>query len=184
MADERKDELIDENLENIDNDEKQEKAEVENEEVIETTEENKKEEASDETSKLKYTIARLQADFQNYRNRTEKEKSSIYKNANEALITKLLPVVDNLERALATEKEHDSFYEGVAMIYGEINKILDTEGVSKFGSVGEKFDPNMHHAVFMEESDSVESEHIIETFQVGYKLKDKIIRPAMVKVAK
>lgn len=133
---------------------------------------------------LRSTLARLQADFQNYRNRTEKEKQSVYAYANEKLVKKLLPVIDNLERALATEKEHDAFFEGVQMIYNEMMKVLEQEGIERFDSVGEKFDPNFHQAVFMEESDSVESEHIIETFQVGYKIKDKVIRPAMVKVAK
>lgn len=138
----------------------------------------------DNTVKLKETIARLQADFQNYRNRTEKEKTSIYSYANESLIKKLLPVIDNLERAMATEKEHDAFYEGVEMIYNELIKVLEDEGLERFDPTNEKFDPNFHHAVFMEESETVESEHIIETFQIGYKIKDKVIRPAMVKVAK
>lgn len=138
----------------------------------------------EESSKLKDTIARLQADFQNYRNRTEKEKSAIYKTANESLILKLLPITDNLERAINSEKEHDAFYEGIKLIHDDMMKVLENEGLTKIESDGELFDPNLHHAVFMEESDRVESEHIIETFQIGYKLKDKIIRPAMVKVAK
>ncbi|NLW53022.1 MAG: nucleotide exchange factor GrpE [Tissierellia bacterium] len=158
-----------------------------NEDVVEATLVDEPEQASpenDESTKLRDTIARLQADFQNYRNRTEKEKSAIYKTANESLILKLLPVMDNLERAIASEKEHDAFYEGVKLIHQDMMKVLENEGLTKIESDGELFDPNLHHAVFMEESDSVESEHIIETFQVGYKLKDKIIRPAMVKVAK
>lgn len=150
--------------------------------------ENKKEEntedTKDESQTLRDTIARLQADFQNYRNRNEKEKASIYSYANEGLIKKLLPVLDNLERAIATEKEHDAFFEGVQMIYKELMKTLESEGLESFDPTGDKFDPNFHHAVFMEESETVESEHVIETFQIGYKIKDRVIRPAMVKVAK
>lgn len=158
---------------------------LDEEEQLDKKEESQKgnaEEAGDDA--LKTTLARLQADFQNYRNRTEKEKTSVYAYANEKLVLKLLPVIDNLERAIATEKEHDAFFEGVKMIYDELIKVLDNEGIVRFDPVGEKFDPNFHQAIFMEESDEVESEHILETFQVGYMIKDKVIRPAMVKVSK
>ena len=70
------------------------------------------------------------------------------------------------------------------MIYNELIKVLENEDIVRFDPVGEKFDPNFHQAVFMEESEELESEHIIETFQVGYMIKDKVIRPAMVKVSK
>ena len=143
-----------------------------------------KEASNPEDESLRTSLARLQADFQNYRTRTEKEKSDIYAYASEKLIIKLLPVIDNLERAMDSEKEHDSFYEGVDMIRNELMKVLEDEGLERYDGVGEKFDPNFHQAIFMEESDEVESEHIIEAFQVGYKLKDKVIRPAMVKVSK
>lgn len=157
------------------------------EEKVENPEEkveeaDKADDSADEA--LKTTLARLQADFQNYRNRTEKEKTSVYAYANEKLVLKLLPVIDNLERAIASEKEQDAFYDGVKMIYDELMKVLNNEGVVRFDPVGEKFDPNFHQAIFMEESDKMESEHILETFQVGYMIKDKVIRPAMVKVSK
>lgn len=137
-----------------------------------------------EVLQLRDTVARLQADFQNYRNRTDKERSSIYKMANESLILKILPVLDNLDRALKAEKEEDSFFQGVTMIRQELYDVIKAEGLEGFDPIGEKFDANLHHAVLMEESDDYESEHVIETFQVGYKLRDKLIRPAMVKVAK
>lgn len=160
--------------------------EVKEKEVEETPEDTEDEvmEEFTEDEPLKTTLARLQADFQNYRNRTEKEKASVYAYANEKLVLKLLPVIDSLERAIATEQEHDAFFEGVKMIYDELIKVLDNEGIVRFDPVGEKFDPNFHQAIFMEESDEVESEHILETFQVGYMIKDKVIRPAMVKVSK
>lgn len=147
-------------------------------------EEAKEAASSPEDESLRTSLARLQADFQNYRSRTEKEKSDIYAYAAEKLIVKLLPVIDNLERAMASEKEHDAFYQGVEMISNELMKVLESEGLERYDSVGEKFDPNFHQAIFMEENEEVESEHIIEAFQVGYKLKDKVIRPAMVKVSK
>lgn len=156
-----------------------EKAGVKEEEVKE-----EKGAPNPEDESLRTSLARLQADFQNYRTRTEKEKSDIYAYASEKLIIKLLPVIDNLERAMASEKGHDSFYEGVDMIRNELMKVLEAEGLERYDGVGEKFDPNFHQAIFMEENDDVESEHIIEAFQVGYKLKDKVIRPAMVKVSK
>ena len=160
------------------------------EDPVEVTEEEKeeigeiKEASNPEDESLRTSLARLQADFQNYRTRTEKEKSDIYAYASEKLIIKLLPVIDNLERAMASEKDHDSFFEGVDMIRNELMKVLEAEGLERYDGVGEKFDPNFHQAIFMEENDEVESEHIIEAFQVGYKLKDKVIRPAMVKVSK
>lgn len=161
-------------------------ATVEEDEKVqeETSNEDNADPANLEDESLKSALARLQADFQNYRNRTEKERASIHAYANEKLVKKLLPVIDNLERAIATEKEHDAFFEGVQMIYNELIKVLEKEDIVRFDPVGEKFDPNFHQAVFMEESETVESEHIIETFQVGYKIKDKVIRPAMVKVSK
>lgn len=173
----------------VQNEETAQKTSKENQETNreETSEQEKNEQASgqnQEILQLKDTVARLQADFQNYRNRTEKEKSSIYKMANEGLILKVLPVLDNLDRALQAEKEHDAFFQGVTMIRDELVNVLKAEGLESFDPAGEKFDANMHHAVLMEESDQHDSEHVIETFQAGYKLKDKIIRPAMVKVAK
>lgn len=172
---ETSEELIEESVEEI----------LEEDKVEEASEEvNQGASSNNEESALKLTIARLQADFLNYKNRTEKEKSSVHAYAAERLMKKLLPVIDNLERAIATEKEHDAFFEGVQMIYNELIKVLEGEGLERYESVGEKFDPNFHQAIFMEDSETVESEHIIETFQAGYKLKDKVIRPAMVKVSK
>ena len=139
---------------------------------------------NEELKRLKDSYVRLQADFQNFRNRSDRERSNILKNANEKLIGKILPVVDNLERALKEEKDHDPFFEGVNMIYQELQNILKLEGLTEIESDGQKFDVNMHHALFMEDSETVESGYIIETFQKGYKLHDKILRPAMVKVAK
>ena len=127
---------------------------------------------------------RLQADFQNFRRRSEQEQINTVRYANERLILQLLDVVDNFERALATEKEHDTFFEGMEMIHAQLREILTKNGVEAVEADGEAFDPNLHHAILTEESDTVEEGYVIETLQKGYKLNGKLIRPAMVKVAK
>lgn len=153
------------------------------EEIEEEIKEEPKADSENEAS-LKESLARLQADFINYKNRTEKEKSNIHKYANEGLILKLLSVVDNMDRALANADEEDSFVAGIVLIRDEFLQVLQNEGLKEIESDGAKFDPNFHHAVFIEENDEVESEHVIETFQKGYMIDEKVIRPAMVKVAK
>lgn len=157
-----------------------------NSEVVEGQEEIQQEmdESNQQIEKLKDSFARLQADFTNYKRRQEKEKQDIYKYASEGLVVKLLSVMDNFDRALKDADEEDTLTKGIIMIRSELENILTQEGVEEIVSDNEKFDANLHHAVFMEENDEVESEYIIETFQKGYKLKDKVIRPAMVKVSK
>lgn len=170
-------------------DEKKKDLDVSKESVEETQDEiveEVKEEVSEENQeleKIKDSYVRLQADFTNYRNRQEKEKQDIYKYASEKLVTKLLTVVDNLDRALSEEKEKDAFTEGIELVREDLLNILKQEGLEEIKSDGELFDANKHHAVFIEESDTVESGHIIETFQKGYTLNGKVIRASMVKVS-
>lgn len=164
---------VDISQENLDENQDEIKEEV-NEEISEE---------SQELEKIKDSYLRLQADFTNYRNRQEKEKQDIHKYASEKLITKLLTVVDNLDRALNEEKEKDAFTEGIELVREDLLNILKQEGLEEIESDGVLFDANKHHAVFMEESDKVESGHIIETFQKGYTLNGKVIRPSMVKVS-
>ncbi|QUY65180.1 nucleotide exchange factor GrpE [Helcococcus kunzii] len=157
------------------------------EEIKEESSSNENEESVDENAKLKDSLLRLQADFSNYKRRVEKEKADIHKYAAESIITKLLPVLDNFDRAfkeVQEEDKDDAFTKGIELIRQDLDKILVQEGLEVIESDNQKFDANLHHAVFMEENDEVESEHIIETFQKGYKLKDKVIRPAMVKVSR
>lgn len=149
--------------------------------VEETVEEDSSGKRIDE---LTNSMARLQADFQNYRKRMEKERKETIQYANEALILDLLEVVDNFERALLTEKEHDAFFNGMEMIHQQLLEVLTKNGLEEVLSDGESFDPNRHHAVLSEESDTVSAGHVIETMQKGYTLKGRVIRPAMVKVAK
>lgn len=130
-------------------------------------------------------FVRLQAEFLNFKKRTEKEKTNLYKFANEKLFVDLLPLMDNMERALAsTENGSDGIVEGLKMIKKSLDDIFDKNGVEAIASVGEAFDPELHHAVMSDESDDHDSEHVIEEFQKGYKLNDKVIRHSMVKVSK
>ena len=123
---------------------------------------------------------RLMAEFQNFKKRNEKEKSAIYKLANEALITELLNVMDSFELALSAGDSKDS--EGLLMIQKQIASILEKAGLSKIDSLGEEFDPNRHHAVKSVEEDEGKSGTVAEVLKEGYVLSDKVIRPAMVVV--
>lgn len=142
---------------------------------------------TDEFNKLNDSFLRLQADFSNYKRRVEKDKQSIYQFANEKLVLELLDVIDNFERAFSSAneaEEKEGFYEGVVMVYKQLMEILEKNGLEEIEAKDEKFDPNLHHAVMQEENDEYEEETVIDVFQKGYKLKDKVIRPSMVKVAK
>lgn len=139
-----------------------------------------------EIEELNGKLLRLQADFVNFRKRVEKEKESTITYALECFVTDLLPIIDNFQRAMESEKSkvEDSFYQGIEMIYQQLFKILKDNGVEEIKSLDENFDPNFHHAVFMEESKEHDSGKVTEVLQEGYILKDKVIRPTMVKVAK
>ncbi len=121
-------------------------------------------------------LQRLQAEFDNFRKRTEKEKYELLKNANEDLIVKLLGVLDNFE--LALEHVEDK---GIKMIYSELYSILEKEGLNIIKTEGE-FDPKIHEAIIQEEGK--ENEKIVEELQKGYILNDKVIRPSKVKITK
>ncbi len=127
---------------------------------------------------------RLLADFTNYKQREEASKADFKKYAVTNLVEKLLPVLDNFDRALKDQNEEDPLVQGIVMTRNEMIRVLENEGLEEIPSDGETFDPNVHQAVLAEDSDEVEADHIIETFQKGYKLNNRVIRPAMVKVAK
>jgi len=130
-------------------------------------------------------LARVQADYENYRRRTRQEKEEFYKYASEQLIVALLPVLDNFGRALAAEGQSiENFKSGVEMIYRQLQDVLHAEGLAPVPAVGEQFDPVKHEAVLQAESDEHPDNTVIEELQRGYYLKEKVIRPAMVKVAK
>ena len=139
---------------------------------------------SNDYEELKNTLVRLQADFNNYRNRVNKEKQSLVKYATEGMITDILSVLDNFDRALGPESEDESEYnKGFRLIRKELFDILQKNGLEVIESDGKVFDPNLHNAVVMEESDLGEG-IVIETLQTGYKVGDKVIRPSYVKVSK
>lgn len=126
---------------------------------------------------------RLAAEFDNFRKRTLKEKESSYANGKADAVEKLLPVYDNLERALNQPTEDEAYKKGVEMTMTELTKILTGLGVEIFGQVGETFDPNMHNAVMHTEDESLGENTISLVFQKGFRLGEKIVRFAMVQVA-
>jgi molecular chaperone GrpE len=130
---------------------------------------------------------RLTAEYQNYRKRVEKEKNDIFKFGTEKLFTDLLPVMDNFERAFnATniEKADQKIMDGMLMIKKSLEEFFDKHGVKKIEAMGQPFDPSMHHAVLSEEVEDANSEHVVEVFQDGYMMNEKVIRASMVKVSK
>ena len=128
----------------------------------------------------KYT--RLMADFQNFRKRTDKEKADVYSYANEKIMTDLLTVLDNFERALGSECKDDAYAEGMKMIFKQFTDILTASGLEEIDAVGQDFDPNFHHAVLTDNNADFDSGKVTEVLQKGYKLNGKVIRPSMVKV--
>ena len=128
-------------------------------------------------------LKRSMAEFDNYRKRTEKEKSSMYIIGAKDIVEKMLPIVDNFERGLAQAPENDPFAEGMKMIYKQMMTAFDEMGVKPIETVGKEFDPNLHNAVMHVEDDSVGENIVVEEFQKGYTYKDFVVRHSMVKVA-
>ncbi|MFD2637489.1 nucleotide exchange factor GrpE [Piscibacillus salipiscarius] len=138
-----------------------------------------------ENEELKNKYLRTQADFDNFRRRTQKERENDLKYKSQELVGEILPVLDNFERALQTEVSGEgsqSFVDGVKMVYNQLNQALEKAGVEEIQAENEEFDPNMHQAVMQVSEEGYESNQIVEVLQKGYKLKDRVIRPAMVKV--
>ena len=140
-------------------------------------------ETSEEDEAIRDKYLRLMADFQNYKKRVEKERSDIHAFANEKIVTDLLQVMDNFERALATD-ETEGFKEGMGMIFDQMKDVLAHAGVAEIEAYDVVFDPNVHNAVMMEDTDAVESGNVSDVLQKGYTRNGKVIRPSMVKVAK
>ena len=128
-------------------------------------------------------LKRSMAEFDNYRKRTEKEKSSMYIIGARDIVEKMLPIVDNFERGLAQAPEEDPFAEGMKMIYKQMITAFDEMGVKPIEAVGKEFDPNLHNAVMHVEDESVGENIVVEEFQKGYTYKDFVVRHSMVKVA-
>ncbi len=164
----------------------EEAADDETAEEAEETEEPAAEEQSGEDEELNARYMRLMADFQNFKRRAEKQRLDGLAYANEQIVTDLLDVVDNFERALdheVTDEELSRYKEGMEMIYVQLMTVLERFGLEEIEAQGIAFDPNFHNAVMTEATDKFDSGVVSEVLQKGYTLKGKVIRAAMVKVA-
>lgn len=128
---------------------------------------------------------RLQADFENYKRRVQMDKQAAEKYRAQSLVSDILPALDNFERAMqveATDEQTKSLLQGMEMVHRQLLEALTKEGVEVIEAVGKQFDPNEHQAIMQVEDSEFESNAVVEEFQKGYKLKDRVIRPSMVKV--
>ena len=159
--------------------------ELSREELIEEVKEkdNKIEEMDAEIDDLLSRLQRLQADFVNYRKRSQREKAEMRSQGKIKLCASLLPVIDNFERALKAEDNIDDFYKGVEMIYNQILKTFADQGIEEILAEGKEFNPEYHEAIMRVESDEFDEGTVVEVVQKGFSLEDRVIRPAMVKVA-
>lgn len=160
--------------------------EVEETSQPETTVEEEKKEPSleDMLASTKDQLLRTAAEYANYRARSAKEKEQTFSNAKGTVIADILPAIDNLERALNDDKaDYEALKKGVQMTLDGLMAAFDKLGVEQFGESGDSFDPNLHNAVMHVEDDSLEENVVTDVFQKGYKIGDRVIRPAMVKTA-
>ena len=142
-------------------------------------------EAQQQIDELNERVVRLTADYDNYRKRAQRDKIEARQFANQGILEKLLPVLDNFEMAIIAVKDADpSVRDGVQMIYDQLLSVLKAEGVEPVDAVGKQFDPNLHEAISQEESDEVEEGEVISQIQRGFILNDRLVRPARVVVAK
>jgi len=126
---------------------------------------------------------RAQAEFINYKNRVQRDRELDYASMKGDIIKKVLPVLDDMERALANRPDGNSWANGMELIARKFQNILEAEGLKRIEAKGQPFDPNFHEAISSEPNEDVESGHVIEIVQNGYKLGERVIRPAMVRVA-
>jgi molecular chaperone GrpE len=138
---------------------------------------------SDEAREYRDRYMRTLADFDNYRKRADREKTEFFKYALAAPMKDILPVLDNFDRALEHAEEEDEFHKGVLLIYKQLYDMLQKHGLRPIDEVGVRFDPNFHEGVIREEDSSVPSHTVVAVLQKGYFLHDRLLRPALVKVA-
>ena len=132
-------------------------------------------------------LRRLQADFDNYRKRTLREQTARAASASQALVARLLPVLDNFELAVSSaehSRDFDRMLKGVEMVFGELREVMESEGLVKIEAEGKPFDPERHEAVIAVEQEDTEPGMVVDIVRTGYELRGKVLRPAMVKVAK
>lgn len=177
VTDEVKEDVAEENISENENEEKKEPAK-------EPTIEEKLEEAEKKAKENYDKWLRQLAEFENFRKRSNAEKTGMYNSGVRDTVEKLLPVIDNFERAVEmAEDKESSTYKGVEMILKQFLEILISIGVEEIPALGEPFDPNFHSAIMHIDDESCDDNVIVEVFQKGYKHSDKVIRPSMVKVA-
>lgn len=143
----------------------------------------KLEEASSKTSEYKDSWLRSQAEFQNYRRRIERDNELTYISLKGDIVKKILPVLDDLERALQNRSPEDAWANGIELVARKFQSILESEGVKRIEAVGKEFDPNFHEAISHEPADGTQSGHVIGVVQNGYMIGERVIRPALVRVA-
>lgn len=171
----------DETKENIDDQPVSEEEAVE-EETVSVEDYNQ---LKDDFEEMKNKMLRVQADFDNFRRRTKIEQETAAKYRSQRLAEELLPAMDNFERAMQVSPESEdakSLLKGVEMVYNQIGQALEKEGITPIEAVGQPFDPNLHQAIMQVEDEQYESNTVVEEMQRGYQLKDRVIRPSMVKV--
>ena len=183
---------VEENEEPVETEETTEETEVENERAEEPTKgkpklfKKKKDERDEKIEELSDKLLRQMAEFDNFRKRTEKEKSAMYEIGAKDIIEKLLPVVDNFERGFSSvteEDKDDAFVTGMEMVYKQLMTMLEGVGVKPIETVGKEFNPDLHNAVMHVEDEEVGDNVIVEEFQKGYTYRDSVVRYSMVKVA-
>ena len=138
-------------------------------------------------AELNQRFLRTAADFENYKRRTGQEKDDLLKYSNAKLMAELLPVLDNFQLALkspAESVEAQNVVKGVEMIYRQMLQTLEAAGMAKIEAVGQPFDPNLHEAIMQVDDDTVPEDTVVEELRAGYMLKERVIRPSMVKVSK
>ena len=159
------------------------KEEIQEEVTPEVTEEAPENEFEKKYNDVNEKYMRTLAEYDNYRKRTIKEKESIYPEAKAVVIEKFLPVMDNFQRAIDSAENKDGFYEGVVMLKKQMDDVLTALGVEEIKSVGEEFNPELHNAVMHIDDEEQGENVIVEEFQKGYKIGDRVVRHSMVKVA-
>ena len=159
------------------------KEEVTEEVTPEVTEAEPENEFEKKYNDVNEKYMRTLAEYDNYRKRTIKEKESIYPEAKAVVVEKFLPILDNFQRALDSAENKDGFYEGVVMLKKQMDEVMTALGVEEIKAVGEEFNPELHNAVMHIDDETQGENVVVEEFQKGYKIGDRVIRHSMVKVA-
>ncbi|MBU5307693.1 nucleotide exchange factor GrpE [Clostridioides mangenotii] len=181
-----KDDLVDNKSvdSSTDNDTAQSEDTVEGDNVTDINSKIDEKKLKDELDELTDNYQRLQAEYANYRRRTQQEKDSLSLFANEKIMTELIPVIDSMERALdACEDKDDSMYKGIDLVHKQLIDTLSKLGLEHIEALDQEFDPNYHLAVMQENVEGIEPNKVVMELQKGYKLGEKVIRASMVKVS-